>query len=287
MPLKLDPQSPRPGFGPQIPAYFRSLEEAQNSLYYHQNRCLKAAFDLDNIVLQDNPASLLSEGAYLESYSQSRDVFRHVLQRWSSAFEAYLVNANATMDSKALQGAAVLKISHRISSLHIENNKQNKLGSPSSWDSFPRECEEIIDLATSVVKMHMNSSSNSSSNSPIFFMDVSIVDPLFCIAHRCRDPIIRRRAIALLYSAPRQEGLWHSVIIARVAERIMNVEEAGLGEVKSAEDIPKENRITDIEVQFDLQGRKGYLKFSRRQRTGQHICVAEPVSEVFQELIEW
>ena len=287
MPLELDPKSFRPGFGPQIPAYFQSLEEAQNSLYYHQNRCLKAAFDLDSTILRKNPASLLSEGAYLESYSQSRNVFRDVLQSWSSAFEAFLVKANATMDSKALQGAAVLKISHRISWLHIEYNKQKRLQTPNSWDSFHRECEEILDLATSVVKLHKNSSSNSSSNNPIFFMDVSIVSPLFSIAHRCRDPIIRRRAIALLYSAPRQEGLWHSVITARVAERIMNVEETGLGEVKSSDDIPEENRIADIDVQFDLQGRKGYLKFSRRQRTGPHIYVAEPVSEIFQELIEW
>ncbi len=287
MPLELGPQPSRPGSGPHIPAFFQSLEEAQNSLYYHQNRCLKAAFDLDNTILRENPASLLSEGTYLESYSQSRDIFRYILQTWSSAFEAYLVKANATMDSKALQGAAVLKISHRISLLHVENNKQKRLQSPNSWDSFHRECEEIVGLATSVVKLQMDSSSDSSTNNPIFFMDVSIVCPLFSIAHRCRDPIIRRRAIALLYSAPRQEGLWHSIITARVAERIMNVEEAGLGEVKRAEDIPEENRIAEIDVQFDLQGRKGYLKFSRRQRKGQHIYVAEPVLEVFQELIEW
>lgn len=287
MPLETDPKSHQPGFGPHIPAYFTSLEEAQNSLYYHQNRCLKAAFDLDNATLHKKPASLLSEGSYLESYSQSRSVFRVILQRWSCAFEAFLLKVSATMDSKALQGAAVLKINHRLSSLHIKSNKQNRLQSPNSWDPLRRECEEIVDLATSVVKLHINSSSNSSSKSPLFFMDMNIVGPLFSIAHRCRDPIIRRRAIALLYSAPRQEGLWHSVITARVAEKIMNVEEAGLGEVKSSEDVPEEKRISDLDVQFNLQGRKGYLKYSRRQRTGQHIYVAEPILEVFQEIIEW
>lgn len=287
MPLDIQSKSSQPGFGPHIPAVFTALEEAQNSLYYYQNRCLKAAYDLDDVAVRGNPVSLLEEGAYLESYSQSRDVFRGILRKWFSAFEAFLSKTGATMDSKALQGAAVLKISHRISLLQVEYHKQNKLQSPNTWDPLLRECEEIVDLATSVVKLHNGTSSNTKSKGPVFFMDMNIVGPLFSIAHRCRDPIIRRRAIALLYSTPRQEGLWHSVITARVAEKIMNVEEAGLGEVKSCKDVPEENRISDIDLQFDLQGRKGYLKFSRRLRTGQHIYVAEPILEVFEELIEW
>ena len=287
MPLELDTNSCQPGFGPHIPDCFTSLEEAQNSLYYHQNLCLQAALDIDSAALHTNPATLLVENAYLESYSQSRDIFRRILQRWSSAFKAFLMKASTTMDSKALQGAAVLQISHRVSSLHIEYSKQNRLESSNSWDPLLCECEEIVNLATSVVNLHKPKSNGSSSESPIFFMDMNIVGPLFSIAHRCHDPIIRRRIIALLYSTPRQEGLWHSVIAARVAEKIMKIEEAGLGEVKSWADVPEEKRISDIDMQFDLQGRKGYLKYSRRQRTGKHIYVAEPILEVFQETIEW
>lgn len=168
------------------------------------------------------------------------------------------------MDYKALQGAAVLKISHRISSLQIEYNKQSRLQSPNHWDPLLGECEEIVDLAAFVVKGHNYSSSNPSSEIPMFSMDISIIGPLFSIAHRCRDLIIRRRAIALLHSTPRQEGLWHSIITVRAAEKIMNVEEAGLGKIKSWRDIPEENRISDVDVPFDLRGRKGYLKCSRR-----------------------
>lgn len=66
----------------------------------------------------------------------------------------------------------------------------------------------------------------------------------------------------------------------------MNIEEAGLGEVESSKDIPEEKRLSDIDVQFDLQGRKGRLKYNWRQRTGQNIYVAEPILEVFQKVIE-
>ena len=157
------------------------------------------------------------------------------------------------MDSKALKGAAVLKINHRIIALDLEYDYpgQDAVQSSDRWDPHSRDCEEIVDLASCIVKAH-NDRSDDRSQKPIFSMDQNIVFPLFNIAYRCRDPIIRRRAIALLYSSPRQEGLWHSIITARVAEKIMMMEEAGLGEVTCSADVPDENRITEIDLRFDL-----------------------------------
>ena len=286
MPLEIDAGPCQPGFGPHIPACFTSLEEAQNSLYYQYNRCLKLAHDFHNTASHADQIGPLTECACLDGYCQNRTLFRSISRKWNTAFEAFLVKAGATMDSKALQGAAVLKITHRITALHIDFHGQNAAQSSHSWDSHRRECEEIVDLASSIVKAHSHKS-NDGSEKPIFSMDQSIVTPLFTIAHRCRDPIIRRRAIALLYSAPRQEGLWHSIITARVAEKITMIEEAGLGEVTCSADVPDENRIFEIDLQFDLQGRKGYLKGSRRQSTGKHNYVDEPVVDVFEEVIEW
>ena len=285
MPLELDPRSCPPGFGPHIPACFTSLEEAQNSLYYQHNRCLNVAYDVYNTASHADQIGPLTECACLDSYCQNRSAFRGISRKWNAAFEAFLVRADSTMDSKALQGAAVLKINHRISALHIVSHGQDPVQSSRCWDPHRRECEVIVDLASSIIQAQSHKS-NDGSEKPLFSMDQNIVTPLFSIAHGCRDPIIRRRAIALLYSAPRQEGLWHSIITARVAEKIMMMEEAGLGEVKSSADVPDENRIFEIDMQFDLQGRKGLLKGSRRQLTGkQHM--AEPVVDVFEELIEW
>ena len=77
MPLELDHGSGQPGFGPRIPACFTSLEEAQDSLYYQHNRCLKVAYDFYNTASQISP---LTECACLESYCQNRNAFRSILQ---------------------------------------------------------------------------------------------------------------------------------------------------------------------------------------------------------------
>lgn len=84
-------------------------------------------------------------------------------------------------------------------------------------------CEEIINLATTIVHMQKNAMclTESPPKRPLFCIDMGIVAPLYSIVHRCLDPILRRKAIALLHSAPRQEGLWHSSVTARVCEKIV------------------------------------------------------------------
>ena len=137
MPPKPDPKPSQPGYGSHIPAYFTSLEEAQNSLYYHQNRCSKAASDLDHVALYINAVNPFAERAYLERNSQSCENSRDILHKRYYASKAFLAKASATMDCKVSQSAAILKISHRISSLQIQYNEQTRLqariiGTPSS-----------------------------------------------------------------------------------------------------------------------------------------------------------
>jgi hypothetical protein len=59
--------------------------------------------------------------------------------------------------------------------------------------------------------------------SPSF--ELSPIVPLFIVACRCRDPIIRRRAIALLLSYRRREGVWDSLGAGMVAAQCMKKEE--------------------------------------------------------------
>ncbi|ETS76228.1 hypothetical protein PFICI_11615 [Pestalotiopsis fici W106-1] len=60
-----------------------------------------------------------------------------------------------------------------------------------------------------------------------FCPDIGFVIPLFNVASQCRDSSLRRRAIALLRSVSRQEGVWNSMVTAQAAERLMEVEEQG------------------------------------------------------------
>ena len=91
---------------------------------------------------------------------------------------------------------------------------------------------------------------------PTFSMRLGVVPHLYWAAARCRHPLIRRRALQLLLTCNRREGLWDSKICGRIAERVISVEEkAALSHkaesypdeqcvLTSSSDVPGHLRIT-------------------------------------------
>lgn len=267
----------QPGFCPEIAVEFGSLEEARNSLDYQWNVCLKKTVDFERI-------NVLKEGNEAQEHQDAYDCERiHQLvlfHKWSAAFQAFLEKNVSTMNSKALRGAMVLKLSARVGVMHLKIASFQLVHEQTCWDQLQSTYEELVDLATAVIDSQ-RAADREISQKPIFQMDHGIIAPLFVVAHKCRDPYLRRRAITLLYCAPRQEGVWDSILTARVAERVMNLEEEGLGEVRCAADVPDRARISDVQVSFDLQARRGYITFLRLRSLESQIRV--PVTDV----LEW
>ncbi len=75
----------------------------------------------------------------------------------------------------------------------------------SIYESFTPEGEDIVLLAKFVAAL---ANSIATLDQPVSSFDLSVVGPLYFVTHECRDPCLRRRAIALLRSAPRQEDIW-------------------------------------------------------------------------------
>jgi hypothetical protein len=63
---------------------------------------------------------------------------------------------------------------------------------------------------------------------PRFSFEVGIVPPLHCTVMKCRDPIIRREAINILFSSKRQEGMWDGILCSRIGSWLVACEEEGL-----------------------------------------------------------
>lgn len=141
------------------------------------------------------------------------------------------------------------------------------------WDEFRPLYEKIVDLAEEII--------GPSAGIPRFTLDMGLIGPLYEVIARCRDPFIRRRALLLLKSAHMQEGVWNSTLTATVAERVVQIEEEGLGEVKCCADIPDWARISDVSPVFDPVARKAILSYMRKGSG--HSLVRQPVEEV----IEW
>jgi hypothetical protein len=69
---------------------------------------------------------------------------------------------------------------------------------------------------------------------------LGVIMSIYIVATRCREPSIRRDAIAALREWPSKNGIWDSLHIAQVAEWIMGIEE----KMACGEDpIPEEARV--------------------------------------------
>ncbi|EXJ58472.1 hypothetical protein A1O7_05897 [Cladophialophora yegresii CBS 114405] len=58
--------------------------------------------------------------------------------------------------------------------------------------------------------------------------DGDVIPPLLFTATKCRDPILRRKALQLLRQAPYRTGLWSSVASPGLVEKMIAVEEDGV-----------------------------------------------------------
>jgi hypothetical protein len=66
-----------------------------------------------------------------------------------------------------------------------------------------------------------------------FTFEMGLIPPLYITVQKCRDPFLRRRALALLRRAPAQEGLWNRNIMVQAGQKIIELEEGSDGFIET------------------------------------------------------
>lgn len=179
--------------------------------------------------------------------------FHQQLKEWEYAFNPLVQSRHdGSVPSQVKAGIATLRMTYVMSYiLFVMTSDHNEMGFDAYKDSF----QEIISLALEVVAdqerraamnrgchsdhcphkhWKMDIFGNSSSNivtyhiKPSFSADMGIVQPLYVVATKCRDPIIRRQAIQLLRNSARREAMWDSELCARIGKWILDIEEDNL-----------------------------------------------------------
>jgi hypothetical protein len=74
----------------------------------------------------------------------------------------------------------------------------------------------------------LNAMDLNNTHAAKFKFEMSIIPPLYHTATRCRCPVTRRKAVALLARGPPREGLWDAEQHVLVANRVIEMEESEL-----------------------------------------------------------
>ena len=249
-----------------IPTAFSSLSEARESLVFHWHRLVRPI----NEEYLDDGSGLDFLTAWQTRHENSQQIF----DQWSAAFDVFINSHGSLLEESGQKGVAMLKIQQEIGFLSLQLGR-TYFDDQTLWDQFLPLFNQIVSLAAEILDF-----GSKSRRYPTFSLDMGVVGPLYEVASRCRDPVIRRKAISLMKSRCMQEGVWNSILTAKVAERLVEIEEDGLDEVKSCHDVPDWARLSFVAPVFDPAGRRAVVKFMRIG--GSHGIVRPMVEAVYE-----
>ena len=140
------------------------------------------------------------------------------------------------------------------------------------WDDLIPFFAEIVSLAGGFVACSTSATSLAPLNTPnqkrvVFNLDTGIIVPLYFIAGKCRDSRIRRKAIELLRASEKHEGVSNTLMTAKVAERLVDIEEKGMldrgGEGRAPQFVGMERGVSGVEIRFEGEGKRAWLRYSK------------------------
>lgn len=261
----------------EIPSSFKSLEAARNALDCIRTCASRTAQTLPIPALKDPNAKTLSPSRTAE-VKLSVDLIRNFsairLKQWSSAFESLLRDKHSLSETEQ-RAVLILKLHRVMMGISFTADFIHAMHDEMVWDMFFEDYKTMISYAAEILESTKEHKSWSS-----FTVDTEIILPIYFAAVKCRDSRWRRKAIELLRSGQRQEGIWNSLLTASVAERVVEIEEEGLdGAMVSAKEICRWNRVLGVEVRFATEQRGANLKYIKLGENGR--------IDRIEEWVEW
>ncbi|KFY02918.1 hypothetical protein V490_00366 [Pseudogymnoascus sp. VKM F-3557] len=234
----------------EIPGIFSSLSETREILVSHWHVASDSTSDVWDPMSEKLPAIPPATAWQKKSFG--------ILARWSSAYDAYLNIQGENLTDRKRKGTAVLRILKELGTTAMILTKAAVYNDEMKWDVFCPMFQKIVSLADDIVEADQK----PTAGRPAFCMDMALIRPLFAVSCRCRDPIIRRRAISVLQNYDRTEGGWNSFATYKAAQRVMDIEEAGLQDLRSCDDVQEWARISNVSLVFHLTERRATLAYS-------------------------
>lgn len=207
--------------GPKLPTS-DSIQDFTESL----TDCFRWIFLVANI----NAPSLIP--------ARELDMAAVFLRLWDLQFKRVIGSLREHEREELWENVQVLQLYH---SLMIIIVGVGVFGDEMAHDCYEQTYQRMIDLAAAILDHGQRTSQNH-----VFTFEPGIILPLFHTSLKCRDPRIRRAAIALLFSAHHQEGSWESIAAGQIAEFVVQVEERNFDPSVGSSSIAAHERVSGV-----------------------------------------
>ncbi len=186
----------------------------------------------------------------LARFNTQHDLLTQALESSVSALEQLSSRRSPAHSSDRDEPAiTILRLYHTLISIRLLINPLDPLSRESAFDNLEAELAQMLSYCELLA---------SAQSSPSFSSGLGYIMPLHTIAARCRNPCIRRRALHLLQTSRRREGLWDAVSTGKIVGTTIEREErvATLQETS----VPGENRVREVKVEF-LGERRARIRY--------------------------
>ena len=255
---------------PPLPSSFECLNHARR---YIINYCARVFVVGEVMVLSDFGEQLdpdLSLPVLHAVADIEREKARLDVEQWHVLFERLVATIAPSPATDAM--ADYLRIYYWLA---VVLSRHDCDALELSYDEHLTEFERSLDCVETLHRYSRRNAdtrgsgggSGGSQAGSSFTLDLGICAPVFAVAQKCRDPRVRRRAIALLDATQRKEGMWEGSLVARVAERMVAWEERRAAALRGGElvgtaaDIPMAARIIGIDTRVLQSEQKVMAKF--------------------------
>ena len=238
---------------PPIPPSFSSMDDAPNFLNSITN-VMHSIFRKGSQESQRLPYSPLSP-ALVHDLSNIATLFT----TWHHLFNSFATDHPPT-DIKTKATMKILRIHHLVSEIRISTNFYRD---ESVYDLYLPKFSQIVNFATSL--MEADQEPTSIRLGLCHILDIGLVQPLYFVARKCRDGVLRRRAIEVMEKV-RKERVHDVQLLASVARWIVSVEEDGFGESDGV--VMEEKRLHEVELDFDDSAKSCRITTWRRRIDG-------------------
>ena len=204
-----------------IPTTFTTVTEARRYLEHLQYRTLSnLPKDLDVEMVEmpqtaDEFAKFSKRPTFVSA--ATLDALTSQVMQWQAAYASLFKSACAVEGDESFIAAAML----RTQALSLAVTLRIHLpGLKTSSDAIVPESYEIVSLSRRIV--------SDARFRKGFVFDAGIIQSLFTVVFTCQKSSVRREAIEILReAAPRKEGLWDSLTVAKLGEMLLEIEEKG------------------------------------------------------------
>lgn len=232
---------------------FTSLMEARRSLYRLAN-CYHTLEQTTERCRREDTCTL-NEHARVQSLCQQLEI-------WRSRLSLLIKLLSASHSPTDFRAISILQIDHLLyrikSSTCLERYE-------TAFDKYDADFDDIVALSE-----NMDNRATPATMCTGFTIEIGNLLPLYFTSLKCRSRPIRKRALELLATANREEGVWNSAALAKLAEHAQYIEEEGLCEASLEKfRVPDERRIYMLSCSFSPQRgrRRACLVYTLRDST--------------------